>query len=128
MEEWMTSKKLVATVAVGLAVAPGLVVYGATTAASAKSTAHIAASASAGKAVFASKCATCHGSAGQGAPGRAPAYKTLPRAKTTKGVLEQLAKPINTTGCKCMPTGAALHLSKTEEENVAAYVVTIHTA
>jgi alcohol dehydrogenase (cytochrome c) len=76
-----------------------------------------AADVAAGKSVFEDNCSVCHGIAGTGGNG-GPNLNTLPRAKSVKGVIEQLTYPIG-----AMPSFKE-QLSAKEKEEVADYVTT----
>jgi mono/diheme cytochrome c family protein len=123
----MKRTKLLVAIVTGIAAAPGLLFYESTTAAQAKSsqlalkaTKPTAAELSAGKKLYETTCAACHGNHGQGTV-LAPGLKTLPRAKTINGVVEQLTKPLErTTGTK-MPNFNAKYAKK-EKEELGAYV------
>lgn len=78
---------------------------------------------SAGKRLFDATCTSCHGMHGEGST-LAPAYGAeLPRSESITGVIEQLTRPLNQKGCKCMPTYDAQY-SSTEKEELADYVTT----
>jgi mono/diheme cytochrome c family protein len=118
----LSTKKLVATMVAGVAIAPGLVVYGTTTAAQAKAKTPSKAEISKGKTIFEAKCKACHGMTGTGTA-IAPSLIGLPRGKTTKGVVEQLTNPLQRKSGVKMTVFKTI-LSAKEKEEVAAYVVT----
>jgi mono/diheme cytochrome c family protein len=74
-----------------------------------------AADVTAGKSIFEDNCSVCHGALGTGGNG-GPNLNTLPRAKSVKGVIEQLTYPIG-----AMPSFKE-QLSAKEKEEVADYV------
>jgi alcohol dehydrogenase (cytochrome c) len=76
-----------------------------------------AADVTAGKSIFEDNCSVCHGALGTGGNG-GPNLNAEPRAKSTKGVIEQLTYPIG-----AMPSFKE-QLSAKEKEEVADYVTT----
>jgi glucose dehydrogenase/mono/diheme cytochrome c family protein len=74
-----------------------------------------AADVTAGKAIFSQSCSVCHGALGTGGNG-GPNLNNEPRAKSTKGVIEQLTMPLG-----AMPSFKE-QLSAKEKEEVADYV------
>jgi mono/diheme cytochrome c family protein len=121
----LSTKKLIATVAAGIIIAPGLVVYGTTTAAqgaskTAASKTPSKAEVAQGKPIFEAHCKACHGVTGEGTV-LAPSLKILPRSKTITGVIEQLTNPLQRKSGTKM-TNFDHILSAKEKEEVAAYV------
>jgi mono/diheme cytochrome c family protein len=117
----MRTKRLLATVVAGCAVATPVVAIAGTAAGTApalaakKAKGPTKAEVTKGKALYASKCATCHGPKGEGSAGDGnKAYSKLPRAQSIKGVEQQLTSP---TGG--MPP---VTVSSTEKKELAAYV------
>jgi alcohol dehydrogenase (cytochrome c) len=76
-----------------------------------------AADVTAGKSIFEDNCSVCHGALGTGGNG-GPNLNAEPRAKSVKGVIEQLTYPIG-----AMPSFKE-QLSAKEKEEVADYVTT----
>lgn len=73
-----------------------------------------------GKTLFNATCKTCHGMKGEGtALDKSMPYSKLPRAKTVKGVVEQLTKPIGGT-----PSFNSKYSTK-EKEELGAYVASL---
>lgn len=117
----MRTKRLLATVVAGCTIAAPVVAYAGTAVGAAapamakKAKGPTKAEVSKGKALYSSKCASCHGPKGEGtAADKNKAYSKLPRAKTIKGVEQQLKSPIGG-----MPK---VSVSAKEAQELAAYV------
>jgi cytochrome c5 len=122
-----TATKVVVTVAkltkggkVTVRTAGGIAVSSATvkvsTASTGGSTAPTGGSAAAGKSIFQSNCATCHGADGKGGNG-GPDLTSEPLAQTTAGVIKQV-----TNGGGGMPSFKG-QFTSAQLANLAAYVV-----